>query len=127
MAVQYGNIRTLSGMQAVVRNGYLLERDVLIATGPMAVKVPKVRDRSGTGATNPIESTYVTVRHRTTYSRNCLSRTTLLGLPVKLVEEAESHAQDSGRDRIKPLLDGVPFEDGPPAPDNPPQQQKLSA
>ena len=46
---QYANVRTLSGKKAVVRNGYLPERDVLTAAGPVAVKVPKVRDRSGTG------------------------------------------------------------------------------
>ena len=46
---QYANVRTLSGKQAVVRNGYLPERDVLTAAGPVSVKVPKVRDRSGTG------------------------------------------------------------------------------
>ncbi|PND82914.1 IS256 family transposase, partial [Escherichia coli] len=46
---QYANVRTLTGKKAVVRNGYLPERDVLTAAGPVAVKVPKVRDRSGTG------------------------------------------------------------------------------
>ena len=46
---QYANVRTLSGKQAVVRNGYLPQRDVLTAAGPVSVKVPKVRDRSGTG------------------------------------------------------------------------------
>ena len=34
---------------AVVRNGYLPEREVLTAAGPILVKVPKVRDRSGSG------------------------------------------------------------------------------
>ena len=46
---QFGNVKTLQGQQAVVRNGYLPERDVLTAAGPVAVKVPKVRDRSGSG------------------------------------------------------------------------------
>ena len=49
LLTQYTNVKTLSGKQAVVRNGYLPERDVLTAAGPIAVKVPKVRDRSGTG------------------------------------------------------------------------------
>ncbi|NKB84786.1 IS256 family transposase, partial [Ochrobactrum grignonense] len=30
--------------------------------------------------TNPIESTFATVRHRTTRTRNCVSRATFLGL-----------------------------------------------
>ena len=38
--------------------------------------------------TNPIESTFAPVRHRTTRTKNCASRTTLLGLAFKLVEEA---------------------------------------
>jgi transposase-like protein len=43
------NVTMLTGKQAVVRNGYLPEREVLTAAGPIAVKVPKVRDRSGSG------------------------------------------------------------------------------
>ena len=78
--------------------------------------------------TNPIESTFATVRHRTTRARNCLSRTTFLGLAFKLMEEAEkSWRKIRGADRIKPLLDGVPFKDGLPAPENLPEQQKLAA
>jgi transposase-like protein len=46
---QYQNVKTLTGQRAVVRNGYLPERAVLTAVGPVAVKVPKVRDRSGSG------------------------------------------------------------------------------
>ncbi len=46
---QYGNVKTLHGQRAVVRNGYLPEREVLTGAGAVAVKVPKVRDRSGSG------------------------------------------------------------------------------
>jgi transposase-like protein len=78
--------------------------------------------------TNPIESTFATVRHRTTQARNCLSRATFLGLAFKLMEEAEkSWHKIRGADRIRPLLDGVPFKDGIPAPDNLPEQQELAA
>ena len=78
--------------------------------------------------TNPIESTFATVRHRTTRARNCLSRATFLGLAFKLMEEAEkTWRKIRGADRIGPLLDGVPFKDGIPAQDNPPEQQKLVA
>jgi len=38
--------------------------------------------------TNPIESTFATVRHRTRRTRNCVSRATLLGLAFKLIELA---------------------------------------
>ena len=46
---QYANVTDLSGRKAVVRNGFLPEREVLTALGPVAVRVPKVRDRSGSG------------------------------------------------------------------------------
>ncbi|PZP48851.1 MAG: IS256 family transposase, partial [Azospira oryzae] len=44
LLAEYGNVK-----RAVVRNGYLPERQVLTAVGPVKVRVPKVRDRSGTG------------------------------------------------------------------------------
>jgi putative transposase len=78
--------------------------------------------------TNPIESTFATVRHRTTRSRNCLSRATFLGLAFKLMEQAEkSWRKIRGADKIGPLLDGVPFKDGIPVQDDPSEQQKLAA
>nr|WP_274381886.1 IS256 family transposase [Burkholderia thailandensis] len=46
---RYSNVKTLDGRQAVVRNGYLPERAVVTAIGPVTVQVPKVRDRSGSG------------------------------------------------------------------------------
>lgn len=46
---QFSNVKTFSGQSAVVRNGYLPEHEVLTGAGPIAVKVPKVRDRSGSG------------------------------------------------------------------------------
>lgn len=41
--------KTVEGKQAVVRNGYLPERTIQTGLGEVAVKVPKVRDRSGQG------------------------------------------------------------------------------
>ena len=38
-----------AGRRAVVRNGYLPEREVLTGIGPVKVEVPKVRDRLGAG------------------------------------------------------------------------------
>lgn len=78
--------------------------------------------------TNPIESTFATVRHRTTRTRNCVSRATFLGLAFKLVEEAEkSWRRIRGAERIELLLKGVPFKDGVAVQDNPPLQQNLAA
>lgn len=46
---QYGNVTDLLGRKAVVRNGHLPEREILTGLGPVPVRVPKVRDRSGGG------------------------------------------------------------------------------
>src|SRR5260370_351330 len=46
---RFENVKTMHEQRAVVHNGYLPEREVLTAAGPIAVKVPKVRDRSGSG------------------------------------------------------------------------------
>ncbi len=39
--------------------------------------------------TNPIESSFATIRHRTTRTKNCVSRNTLLGLVFQLALTAE--------------------------------------
>ena len=44
---QFGDCRDSQGRQGVVRNGYLPEREVLTGIGPVPVKVPRVRDRTG--------------------------------------------------------------------------------
>ena len=46
---QYENVIDLAGRQAVVRNGYLPEREILTGLGPVPVRIPKVRDRFGSG------------------------------------------------------------------------------
>ena len=61
---RFSNVTTLHGQRAVVRNGYLPEREVLTAAGAVTVKVPKVRDRSGAG----VKST------RRSYRRMCANR-----------------------------------------------------
>ena len=45
----YDKVTDLEGRNTVVRNGYLPERDILTGLGNVAVRVPKVRDRSGGG------------------------------------------------------------------------------
>jgi len=78
--------------------------------------------------TNPIESTFATVRHRTTRTRNCVSRATFLGLAFKLIESAEkSWRRIRAPEKIAPLLEGVPFKDGLPVTDSTPAQQPLAA
>jgi len=49
LTASFTQVTTISGQRVVVRNGYQPERDILTAVGPVPVKVPKVRDRSGSG------------------------------------------------------------------------------
>lgn len=78
--------------------------------------------------TNPVESTFATVRQRTTRTKNCVSRATFLGLAFKLVQEAQkSWRRIRGTERIADLLAGMVFKDGVPAPDNPPERQPMAA
>jgi putative transposase len=46
---QYQDVVDDQGRRSVVRNGYLPERDIMTGIGPVEIKVPKTRDRSGQG------------------------------------------------------------------------------
>ena len=50
LLARFAEHRDDQGRAAVVRNGYLPEREVLTGIGPVPVKVPRVRDRAGVGA-----------------------------------------------------------------------------
>ncbi len=45
----YEGVRDLRGRRGVVRNGYLPQREVVTGLGPVAVKVPRVKDRTAQG------------------------------------------------------------------------------
>lgn len=78
--------------------------------------------------TNPIESTFSTVRHRTTRTKNCLSRATFLGMAFKLVQQAEkTWRRINGIDRLAELAKGIVFKDGVVAPEHPPEKQRMAA
>ena len=63
--------------------------------------------------TNPIESTFATVRHRTVRSKGCLSNKTALAMVFKLVQEAEkSWRRLDGHNQLPKLIQGVKFVDG---------------
>ncbi|MGZ5060081.1 MAG: transposase, partial [Methylobacter sp.] len=64
-------------------------------------------------STNPIESTFATIRHRTTRTKNCVSRNTLLGLVFQLALAAErSWLKLRGFNRLPDVIRGVLFQDG---------------
>lgn len=63
--------------------------------------------------TNPIESTFATVRHRTIRSKGCLSNKTALAMVFKLVEGAQrSWRRLDGHAQLPKLILGVKFSDG---------------
>ncbi len=64
-------------------------------------------------STNPIESTFATVRHRTKRTKGCGSRTATLTMVFKLAGEAEKHWRKLNRhELILKIIEGVPFVDG---------------
>ncbi|MFZ4580920.1 MAG: IS256 family transposase [Myxococcota bacterium] len=63
--------------------------------------------------TNPIESTFATVRHRTVRAKGCLSNKTALAMVFKLVEGAQkSWRRLDGHAQLPKLILGVKFADG---------------
>ena len=63
--------------------------------------------------TNPIQSTFATVRHRTIRSKGCLSNKTALAMVFKLVDGAQkSWRRIDGHNQLPKLIQGVKFADG---------------
>ena len=63
--------------------------------------------------TNPIESTFATVRHRTVRSKGCLSNRTALAMIFKLAQAAEkSWRRLDGHNQLPKLILGIKFIDG---------------
>jgi putative transposase len=68
--------------------------------------------------TNPIESTFATVRLRTAKTKGCLSRQTALAMVFKLAKAAERHWRRlDGTERLAQVIQGVRFRDGEPVQD----------
>jgi putative transposase len=62
---------------------------------------------------NPIESTFATVRHRTIRSKGCLSNKTALAMVFKLVDAAQkSWRRLDGHNQLPKLVLGAKFTDG---------------
>jgi len=63
--------------------------------------------------TNPIESTFATVRHRTTKTKGCLSRKTALAMTFKLILSAKRKWRKlDGSKQLAEIIEGEPFKDG---------------
>lgn len=62
---------------------------------------------------NPIESTFATVRHRTTRSKGCLSHDTAIIMVFKLIQAAQaSWRRLDGQNQLPKLIEGIKFTDG---------------
>lgn len=63
--------------------------------------------------TNPIESTFATVRHRTVKSKGCFSRDTIMASVFKLLQEAQKRWKKLyGHHRLADVVNLVKFIDG---------------
>jgi len=64
-------------------------------------------------STNPIESTFATVRHRTRQTKGCGSRSATLMMVYKLATQAERHWRKlNGTELMAKVVEGVRFVDG---------------
>jgi putative transposase len=63
--------------------------------------------------TNPIESTFATVRHRTRRTKGCLKRNTAMVMVFKLIKEAEKRwLRLRGKNQLPNVIQGITFTDG---------------
>lgn len=63
--------------------------------------------------TNPIESTFATIRHRTDRAKGCVTRKTMLAMIYKLGECAEKRwRRIRGFNHLAKVIEGVQFKDG---------------
>lgn len=69
--------------------------------------------------TNPIESTFATVKHRTKRTKGCLGRETALSMVFKLIKNAEKRWKKlNGKNQLPKVIRGVKFQDGCELPSN---------
>ena len=63
--------------------------------------------------TNPIESVFATVRHRTVRTKGCLSHGTTLAMVFKLITTAsKTWRRLMGNNQLPKVIEGVSFKDG---------------
>ena len=63
--------------------------------------------------TNPIESTFATVKHRTKRSKGCLARETAYIMVFRLIKDAEkTWRRLTGKNQLPKLITGVKFQNG---------------
>ena len=84
------------------------DRDVLLAFYDFPAE-----HRKHIRTTNPIESTFATVRLRITKTKGCLSRMTALTMVFKLLQSASKKWRRlDGSHQLAEIIQGVKFKDG---------------
>lgn len=79
-------------------------------------------------STNPIESTFATVRLRTDKTRGCVSKETILALVFKLMQSAQKRwLRIRGFKYLADVIEGVQFQDGLKIPSTTPSSQQQDA
>ncbi len=74
---------------------------------------PPLRDCRQSPAGQRTESTFATVRHRTTKTEGCLSRQTALAMTHQLMVSAKKKWRKlDGQNRLPQIIQGVEFRDG---------------
>ena len=78
--------------------------------------------------TNPIESTFATVRHRAKNAKGCVSRASMLAFAFKLIQTASKRwKRVAGFERVAQVITGVKFVDGIATEKLTDQQQDIAA
>ena len=78
--------------------------------------------------TNAIESTFATVRHRTSRTKNCVSHNSFIGLGFKMLQQAEKRwIAIFHPEKVRDLFAGMKFIDGLPANETLPDDQQDAA
>ena len=52
---KYRELRIRGNKQRIVRNGYLVEREIVTGVGKVSVKAPRLRDRGGEGTPEKLQ------------------------------------------------------------------------
>jgi transposase-like protein len=74
---------------------------------------PPLGDCRQSPAGQRIESTFATVRHRTTKTKGCLSRQTALAMTHQLMLSAKKKWRKlDGQNRLPEIIQGIEFRDG---------------
>lgn len=107
------NLHATDGQAFLVRRSFSLGVESVAPGAGDRKSQPNVGTAHLIPFTNPIESTFATVRHRTIRSRGCLSNKTALAMIFELAKAAEkSWNRLRGHNQLPKVILGVTFNDG---------------